>query len=267
MCTCLRLTDSRHLPLSSDSHCCTWTATSVWTCRLRRTRWCPPWETAMTAALSSGCSVTWPWASDPSPSPLPPSTTLILTSPGSPHPHQVALTTHIIRLFLCQPGQRMQRFQAAAAAAAAYLPLRKCLLLQVWERPAQPWRAVALGTSSCPGRENDVCELCFMENTEIEALSSQPAASPASSVLLRLLLSCWTNKPKNIHNKNTARHVSAMVCSVNDLPSSCCVQYMQCFGSHCRYNLKSKTVVVITAAHIFPYQCLCYIKITGKCCR
>ena len=99
MCTCLRLTDSRHLPLSSDSHCCTWTATSVWTCRLRRTRWCPPWETAMTAALSSGCSVTWPWASDPSPSPLPPSTTLILNqswlstpSPGgSYHTHHTPL--------------------------------------------------------------------------------------------------------------------------------------------------------------------------------
>lgn len=72
MFTCLHLSNSRHLPLSSDSHCYTWTATSVWTCRLRRTRWCPPWETATTAALSSGCSVTWPWASDPSPSPLPP---------------------------------------------------------------------------------------------------------------------------------------------------------------------------------------------------
>lgn len=53
--------------LFSNSHCSTWIVTNAWTCHLRRTRWSPLWETAVAAAPSSGCSVTWPWASDPSP--------------------------------------------------------------------------------------------------------------------------------------------------------------------------------------------------------
>lgn len=52
------------LLLFSGSPCCTWTATSVWTCHQKKTSWFPPSETATTAAPSSGCSVTWPWASD-----------------------------------------------------------------------------------------------------------------------------------------------------------------------------------------------------------
>lgn len=59
------------LLLFSGSPCCTWTATSVWTCRQKKTSWFPPSETATTAAPSSGCSVTWPWASDPPSAPLP----------------------------------------------------------------------------------------------------------------------------------------------------------------------------------------------------
>ncbi len=88
MCACLHLCNCLCLcpSLSSDSPCCMWTATSVWTCRLRRTRWSPLWETATAAALSSGCSVTWPWVSDPSPHlPSPPTTTT--------HPNQSWLST------------------------------------------------------------------------------------------------------------------------------------------------------------------------------
>lgn len=59
------------LLLFSVSPCCTWTATSVWTCRQKKTSWFPPSESATTAAPSSGCSVTWPWASDPPSAPLP----------------------------------------------------------------------------------------------------------------------------------------------------------------------------------------------------
>lgn len=77
--------------LSSDLLCCMWIATSAWTCPLRTTRWSPHWETAMAAVPSSGCSVTWPLASDSSPHS---SVLLLQTSPGFPYPHQMALTTH-----------------------------------------------------------------------------------------------------------------------------------------------------------------------------
>lgn len=81
------------LLLFSGSLCCTWTATSVWTCRRRKTRWFPPSETATTAARSSGCSVTWPWASDAHPHLSPAAGALVLNDPGTPHRHQVALTS------------------------------------------------------------------------------------------------------------------------------------------------------------------------------
>lgn len=91
------------LLLFSASPCCTWTATSVWTCRQKKTSWFPPSETATTAAPSSGCSVTWPWASDP---PLGPAAGApVLHHPGSPHHPQVDVSACDIHLFLHQPGQ------------------------------------------------------------------------------------------------------------------------------------------------------------------
>lgn len=113
-----------------------WTATSAWTCRPRRTRWCPRWETATTAAPSSGCSATWPWASDPSsylfPPPLSSRPALGPPSPPrAPSPGGSSCTSHASPL--CQTGQRPMvfplrsrrrlfvrpaiRFQAAATAA------------------------------------------------------------------------------------------------------------------------------------------------------
>lgn len=181
-------------PLPSDSPCCMWTATSVWTCRLRRTRWCPPWETATTAAPSSGCSVTWPWASDPSPHLSPhhsrPNRSWLSTpSPGgSHHAHHTPLSVS------AQPAT------TETQTAADYLPLCSRLLLQLAtglrERPHQPfkwqWQAVVLGTSLCQCRGNDVRDLC-MENIVITAVTSQPATRLPSTVLLGLLLSRWTN--------------------------------------------------------------------------
>lgn len=107
------------LLLFSGSPCCTWTATSVWTCRQKKTSWFPPSETATTAAPSSGCSVTWPWASDP---PLGPAAgAAVLHDPGSPHHHQVDVSACVIHLFLHQPGQ-----DTGIDATVSYAPSCGC---------------------------------------------------------------------------------------------------------------------------------------------
>lgn len=100
--------------LSSDLLCCMWIATSAWTCPLRTTRWSPHWETAMAAVPSSGCSVTWPLASDSSPQS---SVVLHPTSPGFPYPHQMALTTHHAPLAFTSWPRNAENW-----AAAAFLP-------------------------------------------------------------------------------------------------------------------------------------------------
>lgn len=193
---CLRLRPS----LSSDSPCCMWTATSVWTCRPRRTRWCPPWETATAAALSSGCSATWPWAPDPSPhlsSPLPRSV-LILT--------RCLFPQHAVHLSSCHSPASEYNVQAASA----YLPLWERLLFQLASGVTGAAPAVqatrqagALGTSACPSRENNVSGLCMEKHSNQSTLL---AVRPACSSDWRWA-ACQTIKQKCTQNELCQAHL------------------------------------------------------------
>lgn len=144
------------LLLFSGSPCCTWTATSAWTCRRRKTRWFPPSETATTAARSSGCSVTWPWASEPHLSPA--AGALVLNDPASPHHRRVALTS------------------VSTSAWTGYRDWSRwfCSIMRLF-----PFIAAAAGRSAVVSQTSFSYERCAYR----EHHYSQPA-------LLRLLLGC-----------------------------------------------------------------------------
>lgn len=241
-----------------------WTATSVWTCRLRRTRWSPPWETATAAALSSGCSVTWPWASDPSPHLTSPTTT-------TTHPNQSWLSTP-------SPGGSYHTHHntplpvtawpanTEIQAAAACLPLWRRLLLQLAtgfelhlpsRRQDELWlwgpRHVQAGRTMC-----EVCawrtlkskhSCCVTQLLAVRPLCCSDCCLAAGQTI------------KQIIYKNIARHVSAMVCTVNDLPPAV---YMQCIDVHCWYNLKTRLLLSWLLLILFPYHVWVTFKYKGS---
>lgn len=153
------------LLLFSGSPCCTWTATSVWTCRRRKTRWFPPSETATTAARSSGCSVTWPWASDPHPRLSPAAGALVLNDPGTPHRHQVALTS------------------VSASAWTGYRDWSRSRFRSIMR--LFPFIAAAAGRAAVVSETSFSYERCAYRDHHC----SQPA-------LLRLLFTCRKNNSK-----------------------------------------------------------------------